>query len=126
MRFPILMLLLAAALPTAAAEQTESELAEVAQLGGLAATAPLCGLRDDGWAADLRGAALAAVPAETEQEKNRAQAALAHGDMEAIEDLADRSAPVACAALGRDPALARADDMVGAFRQRNGAANPGS
>jgi hypothetical protein len=118
MRIPAQIATLALAFATSAiAAPSADQLAEVATFGGLAATAPLCGLRDESWAADLRRAALqsvAGVPAS--RDANLAAAALGHGDMEALEDFAGRAPEASCEKIRTDPALPRADAMVGAFR----------
>jgi hypothetical protein len=135
MRVPVLVALLTLAIQTsAAAETTEERLAEVARLGGLAAVVPLCGLRDDGWAVDLRLAAMQSITGRPEpndsghasRDQNLAAAAVAHGDLEATEDFAERTPAASCEALRTDPALPGADAMVGEFRQREHGVKPGS
>lgn len=43
---------------------------------------------------------------------------MGYGDMEALEDFAADTPEVTCAALRDNPALARADKAVNAFRRR--------
>jgi hypothetical protein len=131
MRAPMIALIAALASHAALAEADEDRLASIARFGGLAAVAPLCGLRDDGWAVDLRHAAVESATGSAETatptvEANRAAAALGYGDMERLEDFAERAPAASCERLRTDPDLARADALVGAFRQRKLGAKPGS
>jgi hypothetical protein len=86
--------------------------AEASTFGAVAAQAPLCGLRDEHWAEDLRLAARE-LPADPRQ----IVAALGYGDMEALEDFAADSPRVVCPALAANPALARADAAVARYRE---------
>jgi hypothetical protein len=102
-------------------------LADAATFGAVATLAPLCGLRDEAWSADLRRAArqTATGSAATDDAAlsrapggNQAAAALGYGDMEALEDFAADTPEVSCAALRKNPALDPADKAVDAFRRR--------
>ncbi|MBV8095960.1 MAG: hypothetical protein JO110_22565 [Acetobacteraceae bacterium] len=106
---------------------SESQLADAVRLGTVATLAPLCGLRDEPWAEDLRRAtvqsatgakayddpALKAAPGS-----NLAIGALSFAEMEALEDFAEPSGASSCGRLAADPELARADDIVRAFRDQ--------
>ncbi len=104
-------------------------------LGGSVATlAPLCGLRDEAWAFDLRRAemqnatgsrrfddeALRTAPGHRE-----AEAALAFAETEALEDFAEGPPEQTCEPLKGSADLGRADDIVRAFRAQK-APQPGS
>lgn len=102
-------------------------LADAATFGAVATLAPLCGLRDEAWSADLRRAAMqtATGTAATDDAGlshapgiGRVAAALGYADMEALEDFAADSPTVTCASLRENPALGRADAAVDAFRRR--------
>ena len=106
---------------------------DLVRLGGVATLAPLCGMRAQDWAFDLRRAelqsatgtkrfddeALRAAPGRAQVEL-----ALGYAEMEAEEDFAG-SPLAACGKLAGNPDLARADDVVNAFRAQR-AAQPGS
>ncbi len=114
---------------------SEDQLAESVRLGSLAALAPVCGLRDERWAADLRRSAiqsatgskghadgdLAAAPGS-----NLVIGALSFAEAEALEAFAEAAPDATCGPLGRDPNLARADGIVRDFRAQAGPATPGS
>jgi len=85
--------------------------ADASTFGAVAAQSSLCGLRDETWAEDLRKATQM-LPAD----RDHLVAALGYGDMEANEDFAADTPAVACPALQANPALARADAMVAAYR----------
>ena len=87
---------------------------DAATFGAVAALAPLCGLRDDGWARDLRAAGL-----ESLRGSGEAKAALGYGEMEALEDFAADGKVESCAALARNPALGLGDAAVAAYRRRH-------
>lgn len=98
---------------------------ELLRLGTLATLAPLCGVRDETWAFDLRRAelqdatrsrrfddqALRAAPGS-----EQATAALSFAEDEALEQFADSPAERTCAPLANAPDLKRADEIVRAFR----------
>lgn len=98
---------------------------ELLRLGTLATLAPLCGVRDEAWAFDLRRAevqdatrsrrfddeALHAAPGS-----DQATAALSFAEAEALEEFADSPAERTCAPLPGTPDLKRADEIVRAFR----------
>jgi hypothetical protein len=127
MRPERLMLLLALAAPAGAWAGTE----DLVRLGRIATTAPLCGLRDEPWAFDLRRAALQSATSsarfddralEAAPGSDQAQAALGYAEMEALEDFAEAPPAQTCGPLAQSPDLARADEVVRAFR----AQRPGS
>ena len=88
--------------------------ADASTFGAVAAESSLCGLRDESWAEDLRKATQL-LPAD----HDHLVAALGYGDMEANEDFAADKPEVVCPALKANPALARADAMVAAYRARS-------
>lgn len=124
MKLIMLALALAATPALAAPGPSQGQLADSVELGGLAALAPLCGLRDQGWSADLRrsaikggtgtsahdDAALKAAPGS-----NLVIGALSYAETEATEDFAETPAAT-CSAVAGSPALTRADEMVRRFR----------
>ena len=112
----------------------EPGLADAVRLGALATLAPLCGLRDDAWADDLRRAlvqgatgtdrtddpGLKAAPGHAQ-----ADAALGFADIESLEDFAEQKPAEACRKVEADADLARADAAVMGFRKRAGRAQAG-
>jgi hypothetical protein len=113
----LLICLIFPAWPASAQMPTQIQLDNAVRFGAIAAIGPICGLRDGAWAADLRRAELRAMgvqPAD-QQLADRAGAALSYAEDEALEDFAE-APPQACAALARNPDLARADQMVAALR----------
>ena len=119
---------LALALMSPALAQTgpsQAALDDAVQLGTVATLAPLCGLRDESWAFDLRRAAiLEATRAPTPDDpalrsapgSDLAIGALSFADAEALESFAEASPTATCDPLRGDPELARADGVVQAFR----------
>jgi len=107
---------------------------ELVQMGKVATLAPLCGLRAEGWAFDLRRAelqqatgsrrfddeALRAAPG-----RGQVEAALGYAESEALEDFAGSKPLEACGRLLSSPDLDRADEVVNAFRAQRRPA-PGS
>ena len=130
MRFATAML----AIPTviacasaAGAQPSPPGLADATTFGAVATLAPLCGLRDEAWSADLRRAATQTATGSNATDdaglsrapgSGQAAAALGYGDMEALEDFAADTPDVTCASLRDNPALGRADSAVKAFRRR--------
>lgn len=98
---------------------------ELVRMGGVATLGPLCGIRDEAWSFDLRRAevqlatrserfddeALQAAPGSKE-----ATVALTYAEMEALEDFAEGPPAHTCGPLAENPDLARADEIVRAFR----------
>ena len=98
---------------------------ELVRMGRLATLGPLCEMRDEAWAFDLRRAelqrstdskrfddeALQAAPGSKE-----ASVALSYAEMEALEDFAETPPSHTCGHLARDPELGHADEVVRAFR----------
>ena len=128
----VVAMLCVALLPVANAQTlapTGQSLADAATFGAVATLAPLCGLRDEAWAFDLRRAAMqtATGSAATDDTglsqapgSGHVAAALGYADMEALEDFAADTPAATCASLQGNPALGRADAAVDAFRrQRN-------
>ena len=117
-------------MPVASAQTTPSlgqSLADAATFGAVATLAPLCGLRDEAWSADLRRAAAQAATGSTATDDaalsrapggGQASAALGYGDMEALEDFAAGTHAETCKSLRDNAALGRADAAVDAFRRR--------
>lgn len=113
------------AVPTMAATgPSQEQLADSVELGGLAALAPLCGLRDNGWAADLRRSAIQSgtgmsahddTALKTAPGSNLVIGALSYAETEATEDFAETPAAT-CSAVASSPVLSRADEMVRRFR----------
>jgi hypothetical protein len=95
------------------AQTPGQNVADAATFGAVATLAPLCGLRDENWSADLRRAAT-----QTATDTARAAAALGYGDMEALEDFAADKPEATCSALQANPALGKADTAVDTFRHR--------
>jgi hypothetical protein len=102
-------------------------IADGATFGAVATLAPMCGLRDEAWSADLRRSAMqtATGSAATDDTSlstapggNQVVAALGYGDMEALEDFAADTPDATCAALRKNPALGKADAAVDTFRRR--------
>jgi hypothetical protein len=113
--------------PTADQRPADQSVADAATFGAVATLAPLCGVRNEAWAADLRRAAQQAVTGSTATDdaglsrapgNGRAVAALGYGDMEALEDFAADTPAATCAALKMNRALGRADAAVDRFRRR--------
>jgi hypothetical protein len=127
MRFAVL---LSIAFVSAASAQTplaaDQSVADAATFGAVATLAPLCGLRNEARASDLRAAQQAVTGSRATDDdglshapgNGRAVAALGYGDMEALEDFATDRPAATCAALKANPALGRADATVDTFRRR--------
>ncbi len=96
---------------SAQAQPAPQAVADAATFGAVATQSALCGLRDESWAEDLR-MATQQLPADHEH----LVAALGYGDMEANEEFAADKPEKVCPALAENPALARADAMVAAYR----------
>ena len=109
----------------AAGQPSQAQLADSVEVGGLAALAPLCGLRDEAWSADLRRSTIQAATGTSGHEDSALQAApgsnlvvgaLSYAEAEALESFAEAPAAVTCGPLASNPALFRADAMVRHFR----------
>jgi hypothetical protein len=116
------------------ARAEEPGLADAVHLGGLATLAPLCGLRDDAWAADLRRSLLQGATGTNRTDdpglnaapgRGQADAALGFADVESLEAFAEQSPEAACRKVAADPDLRRADAAVLGFRERAGRAEAG-
>ena len=105
---------------------SEPQLADAAELGRLATLAPLCGLRDDHWRADLRRAAMQSATGTAAHDDKALRTvpgsqlalnALSYGEDETLENFA-AGPDGQCERLASDPGLPRADAMVAAFRKQ--------
>ena len=114
---------------------SQTALDQAVRLGAIAALAPLCGLRAESWAIDLRRAAiLEATPAARPSDKALRDApgsqvvvgALSYGETEALEDFAKAMPAETCGPLRIDPDVARADAMVRAFLELRNNTKPAS
>jgi hypothetical protein len=110
----IIAALSVAGLPCQAGEPTQ----EALRFGSIATLAPLCGLRDDTWARDLRRAELQALAQS--MSANEAAATLSYAEDEAVETFAETKPRATCDPLTHDPDLPRADEIVDAFRKGAG------
>ena len=109
-----------------AAGPSPEALGQAVEIGGLAALAPLCGLRDEAWSADLRRSTIQAATGATKHDdaalkaapgSERVIGALSYAETEALEDFAGRPQAATCGKLASDPILPRADAMVRHFRE---------
>ena len=105
---------------------TEPELQGAIRSGRLATIAPLCNLRDQAWAEDLRKSAIQDAtrsPSPREQALKDAPdsdlviGALGYAETEALEDFAQTSPEVACKKLARGSDLEAADQRVALYRR---------
>ena len=121
--------------PGAAAGPTEDQLADTVRLGSIAALAPICGLRDQRWAEDLRRAAIrSATRAKAPDDpalkaapgSDLAASALSFAEAEALESFAEAPAAQTCTPLALSPDLDQADRAVSEFRAATGALGRGS
>ncbi len=119
----------------AAPGPTQDGLAEAVRLGEVATLAPICGLRNQRWAADLRRSAIqSATGSHAQGDRDLAAApgsnlvvgALSFAEAEALESFAEAPAKVACGQLRNDPDLGLADERVERFRKQAGPADPAS
>lgn len=106
------------ALPKAVLDDTEA-------LGTIATLAPLCALRDDGWAEDLRRATIQSATGTQAHDdtslhdapgSNVVASVLGDAEHEALETFTEEPGGKTCAKVAKDANLARADNMVRAFR----------
>ena len=109
------------------AQAPPPQLDDTVKLGGIATLAPLCGLREEAWAVDLRRAAIQAATQSKAHDdpdlkaapgSNLAVGALSYADTEATESFAEADPAETCKPLASSPDLARADVMVEAFRKQ--------
>ena len=140
MRVLIGLLAALAGLPAPAAGQGKAGPDQVAlddavRLGTTATLAPLCGLREEAWAFDLRRAAIlrATRTGRPDDEALRAapgsalvQGALGYAETEALEDFAGKAPAAACGPLASSPELRDADAAVQEFRALKAASQSGS
>ena len=104
---------------------SEATLDDAVRLGTVATLAPLCGMRDETWSFDLRRATVMETTHTRQPDdealqrapgRDLAVAALSHAEAEALEAFAEAPAAETCGPLAQDPELARADQIVRAFR----------
>jgi hypothetical protein len=128
MRFALAVLIAAGVSVAHAQAPAGQSIADGATFGAVATLAPMCGLRDEAWSADLRRAAMQTATGSaatddatlsTAPGSSQVVAALGYGDMEALEDFAADKPEATCAALRKNPALGKADAAVDAFRRRH-------
>ncbi len=109
----------------AAAQPSQDAIADTVEIGGMAALAPVCGLRDEAWSADLRRSTIQAATGTAGHDDAALKAApgsgvvigaLSYAEDEALEAFAGKPAGVTCGPLSSSPVLARADAMVRRFR----------
>ena len=127
-RWAIPMLCLSVpALAQTPAGPSQAALDQAVRLGTVAALAPLCSLRAEHWAFDLRRATIldatgSAQPTDSALHdapgSQVVAGALSYAETEALESFAAASPLETCEPLKIDPDLARADKMVQAFRMR--------
>jgi hypothetical protein len=106
---------------------SKDQLAETVRTGTVAALAPVCGLRDSHWAADLRRAAIQAATQSHAHDDPGLQGApgsalaigaLSFADAEALESFAEAPAQDTCGPLAHSPGLDHADELVRRFREQ--------
>jgi hypothetical protein len=112
----------------ARAQPSAAALNETVTMGTLATLAPLCVMRDDSWAEDLRRATIAEATGATGVQgkddtslhdapgANVIISVLGDAEHEALEVFTEEPGGKTCADVAHSPDLARADRMVGAFR----------
>jgi hypothetical protein len=109
-----------------AAPVAQADLDLAVKRGSIATLAPLCKMRDEKWAEDLRRAAMqdatrATMPDDPSLKSasgsDLAAGALGFADAEALEDFAEASPLVACGKLAHDPGLQAADRRVADYRK---------
>ena len=134
----LLALLAAAPALAAAPDQAgpdQAGLDDAVRLGTTATLAPLCGVRDDLWAFDLRRAAILRATRtgrpddgalRTAPGSALVQGALGYADTEATEDFAEKAPAATCGPLAGSAELRRADGIVQRFRALKAASPPGS
>lgn len=124
-----------AGVPATAAGPDGAALDEAVRLGATATLAPLCGLRDEAWAFDLRRAAIHGSTGADRPDDDAlrtapgsvlAQGALGYAEAEALEDFAGRPPGATCDPLRDSAELQQADGIVQAFRALKGRYSPGS
>jgi hypothetical protein len=129
----ILAAFVAATPITSAMAQDQAALDRAVRLGTMAALAPLCGLREEAWAFDLRRATILDAtrtidPDDAALERapgsQHVIGAMTYAETEALEDFAQAPAPATCGPLAHDPELAHADAVVQAFRALKAGAKP--
>lgn len=141
-RARVLIVLLAAlaGIPASAAGQgkagpDQAALDDAVRLGTTATLAPLCGLREEVWAFDLRRAAIlrATRTDRPDDEALRAapgstlvQGALGYAEAEALENFAEKAPASTCGPMASSPELRDADAAVQDFRTLKAANQSGS
>jgi hypothetical protein len=114
------------AAPALAGGPTQDQIADAVTFGGVAALAPMCGLRDEAWSADLRRSQIKTATGTNQHDDSGLAAAqgsdlvigaLSYAETEALEDFAEAPASVTCIPLSHDRRLSKADEMVRRFRR---------
>lgn len=114
---------------------SQAALNEAVRLGTVATLAPLCGLRAENWAFDLRRATILDGTRSTEPNDSALHdaagsqnivGALSYAEAEALENFAEASPAKTCEPLKIDPDLAHADAVVQAYRKLKSDMRPAS
>ena len=135
MRVLIGMLALLGAAPALAAGPDQAALDDAVQLGTVATLAPLCGIRDEPWAFDLRRAAILRSTGthqpddgalRTAPGSTLVQGALGYADTEATENFAGKAPEATCGPLAGSTELRDADAIVQMFRALKALSPPSS
>jgi hypothetical protein len=112
------------AAPGARAQTSTAALGETVTMGTLATLAPLCVMRDDSWAEDLRRATIAEATGASGKDDtslhdapgaNVVISVLGDAEHEALEVFTEEPGGKTCANVAHSPDLPRADRMVAAF-----------
>ena len=129
------VVLLALPATAGAVEPSQDSLDEAVRLGTVAALAPLCGLREEAWAFDLRRAAILEATRTDRPEDPALKhtpgselvvGALSFAEAEALEDFAEGTPDKTCGPLRGSADLARADGLVERFRELKSRLKPAS
>ncbi|MGI4942428.1 MAG: hypothetical protein ACRYHQ_17995 [Janthinobacterium lividum] len=135
MRVLIGMLALLGAAPALAAGPDQAALDDAVRLGTMATLAPLCGVRDEPWAFDLRRAAILRSTGtnrpddgalRTAPGSTLVQGALGYAETEATENFAEQAPEATCGPLADSTELRDADAIVQMFRALKALSPPSS
>ena len=120
---------------TASSDPSQSSLDEAVRLGSVAALAPICALRTENWAFDLRRAAILEATRATRSDDpslhNAAGSrlvvgALSFAEAEALESFAAAAPAKTCESLRVVPELVRADGLAKALQELRANMKPAS
>ena len=134
-RWMIPMLCLAVPVLAQTPGPAQAAVDEAVRLGTVATLAPLCGLRAERWAFDLRRAAILDGTQGTQPNdaalrnasgSQNIVSALSYAEAEALEDFAQAPPSETCEPLKANPDLARADAIVQAFQKLKSNMRPAS